>query len=187
MENVSYSGSKPPIWKRFSKRRVLILIILIIVVGMLGGLFYFVTQEESVDETTKTIELPENTITDTPQITEEPVDETDSDEDITPTSAPTPVDESGRGSISVSVQNGSGDSGVAGDAADILRNLGYDVVSTGNADNFEYENVSINVKASNEDALALLEEDLSESYTISGTSTDLSEDESFDALVIIGS
>jgi len=71
-------------------------------------------------------------------------------------------------------------------AADILRDAGYEVVSTGNADNFEYEDVTIQVKASAEVALELLEEDLSKSYTIGETSTDLSEDESFDALVIIG-
>jgi len=178
MEDISYSGVKPPIWKRFSRKTVLIIIFIIIVLGLLGSLFYFVTRDAPKEQVTKTIELPEENVPETPEITEDPQEEVEE--------TPTPVViETEKGDIKISVQNGSGESGVAGDAADILRDAGYDVISTGNADNFEYENVTIQVKAS-VDALEFIEEDLSGSYTIGVTSTDLSEDESFDALVIIG-
>ncbi|KKQ74971.1 MAG: Transcriptional attenuator, LytR family [Candidatus Woesebacteria bacterium GW2011_GWB1_38_5b] len=176
MDDVSYSGEKKSFFRRFSKRSALIILILIIVLGLVGGVAYFATRETPGEEP-KTIEIPDEETME-PEITEVP-----EEEDTTPTPAEGEIQ---REDISVSVQNGSGEEGVAGSAADTLRELGYDVVSTGNADNFEYENVTIQVKASQEDILPLLEEDLSESYTIGETSTDLPEDESFDALVIIG-
>ena len=110
-----------------------------------------------------------------------------------PTLAPkptiNPVDKStglNRSKLSVTVQNGSGQAGVAGKAADILKNLGYNVTSTGNADNYDFVNVSIQVKALSSEFLALLKKDLAESYTIGSNSADLSTSFSSDALVIIG-
>src|SRR3990167_9003906 len=82
-------------------------------------------------------------------------------------------------------QNGSGEAGVAGKAAGILKDLGY-LASTGNADNFNYSNVTIQVKSTKSDYLALLKKDLSASYTIGSSSSDLSATSSADALVIIG-
>jgi len=186
MDDVSYSGKKKPIWKRVSKKTILIVAIIVIVIGLIGGVVYFVTSDAPQEET-KTIELPDETNSDFEDVADDNITPTPKDEDEE--ASPTPKDEdedNTKAEISVSVQNGSGESGVAGDAADILRDAGYEVVSTGNADNFEYEDVTIQVKASAEVALELLEEDLSKSYTIGETSTDLSEDESFDALVIIG-
>jgi len=109
----------------------------------------------------------------------------------TPTPKPTinPVDKStglNRNKLSVTVQNGSGIVGVGGKASDALKNLGYNVVSTGNADNYDFVNVSIQVKAASSEFLALLKKDLAESYTIGSNSADLSTSFSSDALVIIG-
>ncbi len=112
-----------------------------------------------------------------------------------PTSTPTPkvsVDSFDkttgldRKDLSVSVQNGSGEKGVAAKAADFLKGLGYNVTSTGNADNFDYADVTIQVKSSKSDFLSLIKKDLSASYTIGASSSDLTATSSSDALVIIG-
>lgn len=110
---------------------------------------------------------------------------------VTPTPAPTlnPVDKTtglNRSKLSVIVQNGSGEAGVAGKAESVLKNLGYDVVSTGNADNFNYVNAVIQVKPANSEYLGLLKTDLGLSYTIGSNSADLPDSFSSDALVIIG-
>ncbi len=111
----------------------------------------------------------------------------------TPTPKPTPsanpVDKAtglDRSKLNVLIQNGSGAPGVAGKASDYLKGLGYNVISTGNADNNNYTNVFIQVKASKSDYLALLKKDLGFNYTIGTNSADLSDSSSEDALVIIG-
>ncbi|MDO8583286.1 MAG: LytR C-terminal domain-containing protein, partial [bacterium] len=99
-----------------------------------------------------------------------------------------PIDKSGldRSQLSVTVQNGSGTEGVAGKAANILKELGYNVASTGNADNYNYQGVTIKVKSSKSDFLNLLKQDLSKDYSITANSSDLSSDSPTDALIIIG-
>ena len=109
----------------------------------------------------------------------------------TPTLVPTldPVDQAtglDRSQLSVTVENGSGEAGVAGKGADTLKHLGYNVTGTGNADNFDFTNVVIQVKAGSSDYVDLLKTDLSLSYTIGSSSADLPDSFSSDALVIIG-
>lgn len=99
-----------------------------------------------------------------------------------------PVDKSGldRSKLSIVVKNGSGAEGVAGKAAKILQDLGYNVVSTGNADNYNYQGVTIKVKKSESNFINLLKQDLSKDYAINSSSSDLSPDSSSAALIIIG-
>ncbi len=109
----------------------------------------------------------------------------------TPTPLPTlnPVDPTtglDRSQLSVTVENGSGEAGVAGKAAASLAHLGYNVSATQNADNFNYTNVTIQIKAASQDYLSLLQTDLGSSYTIGTASADLPDSFSSDALVIIG-
>lgn len=107
----------------------------------------------------------------------------------TPTPTVNPVDSAtglDRSKLSVTVQNGSGEQGAAGKAETVLKNLGYDVIATGNADNFNYSGAVIQVKDFDSDYLSLLAKDLGFSYTIGSTSADLSDSFSSDALVIIG-
>lgn len=121
-----------------------------------------------MDEPTST---PKPTSSPTPKPTSNPVDKT------------TGLD---RSKLSVEVQNGSGQAGVAGKGTGILKDLGYNVTLTGNADNFDYSNVTIQVKNTKSDYLSILKRDLSASYTIGPSSSDLSASSSADALVIIG-
>jgi hypothetical protein len=99
-----------------------------------------------------------------------------------------PIDKSGldRSTLSITVQNGSGVEGVAVKASKILQDLGYNVTSTGNADNYNYEGITIKVKKENEKFLDLLKKDLAKDYTIKTGSSDLPSDSPTDALVIIG-
>ena len=99
-----------------------------------------------------------------------------------------PIDKSGldRSKLSVTVQNGSGIEGVAGKAANILKGFGYNVPTTGNADNYNYKGITIKVKKDKSEFLELLKKDLSKKYTVKESSSDLSDDLPTDALIIIG-
>lgn len=89
-----------------------------------------------------------------------------------------------RSKISIIVQNGSGVEGTAGKAADFLKGKGYVISSTANADNYNYEGVTIKVKESS--YIELLKNDLSSEYTVKNTSSDLASDSQSDAIIIIG-
>jgi len=119
----------------------------------------------------------------TPTPTEKPTE--------TPTPRPTqnPVDSTtglSRSNLKVTVQNGSGEQGVAKKGVDLLVSLGYNVASAQNADKQDYLGVTIQVKAASSKYLNLLKNDLSKEYTVSSSSSDLTDSFSTDALVIIG-
>lgn len=99
-----------------------------------------------------------------------------------------PVDSSGldRSKLSITVQNGSGTEGVAGKAATILKEFGYNVTSTSNADNYNYKGVTIKVKKEKSEFLELLKKDLSKSYKVTTASSDLDSTSPSDAVIIIG-
>ncbi|MDO8620845.1 MAG: hypothetical protein Q7R31_01000, partial [Candidatus Levybacteria bacterium] len=63
---------------------------------------------------------------------------------------------------------------------------GYNISSTVNADNYKYTGATIKTKNSTKAYLNLLQKDLAEKYTVSSTSSDLSEDSVPDAIIIIG-
>jgi len=109
---------------------------------------------------------------------------------VTPTAKKVnPVDSAtglDRSAISIEVQNGSGVTGAASKGSDILKSFGYKVSSIGNADNENYENVTIQVKSTKTNFLALIKKDLGFSYTIGSASADLDSSSTADALVIIG-
>ena len=91
-----------------------------------------------------------------------------------------------RSKLSVTIQNGSGEAGVAGKGSDFLKTFGYNVTATGNADNFDFENVTIKIKSTKSTYLSLLKNDLEEEYTVDASTSDLESGFSSDALVIIG-
>jgi hypothetical protein len=99
-----------------------------------------------------------------------------------------PIDKSGldRSKLSITVQNGSGIEGVAGKAAEILKELGYNVISTGNADNYDYPGVTIKVKKDQSKFTNLLKQDLAKDYTITASFSNLPADSPTSALIIIG-
>lgn len=170
------------------KRFVYIIIILLIIGGAVFGgkqfLGSFLKTSPAITPTPTPTKTEEFFPTDTPTPTE-------SQASPTPSIKPTlnPVDKStglDRSELSVEVQNGSGVVGAASKASEALKLLGYHVVSIGNADNFDYENVTINVKSDKSSYLSLLKKDLENTYTIGSTSATLSASSAADALVVIG-
>ncbi len=170
-------------------KKFLFAIIFLILLG--GGIFaaqkFFFGQETKIEElaTTPTpteYQFPTDTPTPTP--TSEPESPT-----ATPTVTVNPVDQAtglDRSTLSIEIQNGSGEVGAASKGSDILKSFGYKIISTGNADNFDYENATIKVKSTKTNFLALLKKDLGFSYTIGSASADLDSSSTADALVIIG-
>lgn len=104
----------------------------------------------------------------------------------TSTPIPTPTTALSRSKLSITVENGSGEVGVASKVSDYLKGLGYNVTGTSNADSFDYNGVTIQVKSENKDYLAMLKKDLEANYSIESATPDLSSSFSSSALVIIG-
>jgi hypothetical protein len=174
-----------PSRKRNQKRFALLIVAVLIVV--IFSVFITIANtnksKTKIATTTTTTEVIVPTTTE--EITPNP------EETSTPTPKPTvsPVDKKtglNRSKLSITVENGSGEVGAAGKVADVLKNLGYNVSSTGNADNYDYQNLTIRTNSSFSDYLALLKSDLEGKYTIGDTSSDLSASISADALIIIG-
>lgn len=179
--------------KRSPKRLMFLLaaiavVIILIFAGVkiLGGSKKSQTTAEITPTPTEVItETPTETPTATPTATTTP----------TPTGTPKPTPTANpidsatgldRSTLGVSVENGSGTTGVAATAANYLKGLGYDIVATGNAATTDFTNVTIQVKSTQSKFLPLLKSDLSAKYTVGSTSSDLSASSSADALVIIG-
>jgi hypothetical protein len=175
--------------RKINKRFIyLVTAILIILVLFFGSRLLGSNKNEDINDV-PAVTTPTDFPTSTPEPTS--VESPTPSPTNTPTPKPTvnPVDKTSgldRSKLSITVQNGSGTVGAAGKAADLLKNLGYDVLGTGNADNYDYTNVVIQVKAADASFLTLLKKDLGESYTIGSNSANLSSSFSSDALVIIG-
>lgn len=180
------------------KRVILIVVGIIILVGLValavvatGG--QGETEKNLTPVPTQVVETPTPIPTDTPTPTPEDGTPTPTPKPtgkVTPTPAkgtPTPTTTSGleRSNLDVAVLNGSGEAGAATKVSDALKKLGYNVVSFGNADNFDYETTEIQVKSTKKSYLDRLKTDLSDSYTITSATADYT-GTSADAVVIVG-
>ncbi len=179
-----------------SAKKIIIIVTAIVVLGLLiFGVNRFLTggQTEETPELTPspTVEVfPTNTPEPTPEevtptLTPKPTN--------TPTPKPTssinPVDKTtglDRSKLSIRIKNGSGVTGAAKKAGDILEALGYNIIQIGNADNSDYAQTEIQISSAQNKYLDLLKKDLSANYTVGSTSNDKSASESADAIVIIG-
>lgn len=173
----------PPPRRRSPKKFLYILGAILLVLVVLNVVRTLGSKEKSTPSPTPapiSIETPtpETVVeeeTPTPEPTKKPVSSID---------ATTGLD---RAKLSLTVQNGSGESGVAGKMADLLKSLGYNVTSTENADNFNYTNITIKVKPASKEYLPVLNKDLSSNnYTVGSATSDLTATSSADALVIVG-
>ncbi|MFH1832871.1 MAG: LytR C-terminal domain-containing protein [Candidatus Levyibacteriota bacterium] len=174
--------------KKSPKRFLFLLLFLIILVGAGFGVKNFLGSQSNQAQEIETTPTPTEYQfpTDTPVPLESPTPES-----LTPSPKPTldPLDKAtglDRSDLTVEIQNGSGEKLVASKASDVLKILGYHVISIGNADNFDYEGTTIQVKESVSEYLSLLKKDLSIDYSVTSSSAELSASSSADALVIIG-
>lgn len=177
-------------------RRLIFITFVIILIGALvfGGKTFLGSESEEKDKssitptlTNEQAELPTESLIETPS----PIDSPTPEPTITPVAKPTsnPVDKASgldRSTLSVEVQNGSGEFGAASKASEVLKTFGYHIIAIGNADSFNYENTTIKIKSDKSDFLPLLKKDLGFSYTIGSASADLSASSSADSVVIIG-
>ena len=169
---------------------VLFLIVFVLVLAILAGLYFLGgASKKSIDKVmpvpTSAIVLPSPT----PASPSASVSILPSGK-ITPTSkiGPTGVSSSTqRSELKVAVHNGSGVVGAAQKTSSYLKELGYNVVSTGNADGYSYTGITIKVRKNKSAYLAMLKKDLppiaSKGATIVGSIDDTI---ATDAEVIVG-
>ena len=92
-----------------------------------------------------------------------------------------------RDKLSLTIENGSGNFGDGTRLADILTSFGYKIANIENANNFDFDNLTISMKKSMWDYSQLLEKDLHlASYIIATISANLPEDNKEDATIIVG-
>lgn len=174
-----------------NKKRVILIILGVIILIALVAYAVIATGGKGEGELEVT---PTPTIAETPTPTlPEP---TTTDESPTPTSkatptptgrttpAPTSSSELDRSNLKLEVLNGSGVAGAATKMSNALKDLGYEVTSSGNADNFEYENTEIQLKSTKKAYLDMLKEDLGDDYTIGSATSDYTGDA--DGVIIVG-
>jgi hypothetical protein len=101
----------------------------------------------------------------------------------TPTPTPATIDKT---SFEIQVLNGGGTPGAAGKMKTFLEDKGYKVGSTGNTDEYTYTTTEIHGKTAMKDAIANLEADLKDTYTLGTVAADLTASASADVQVIVG-
>lgn len=181
------------LYRSTSQKRIstplIITVVLLLAVLLGGGYVFFQSQQQSGenDAVTPTV-TPTIQPTDTPTPTEEisPTRRASvTPGKTTPTTRPTSTSSAiDREDVTLTVQNGSGVAGAAGKVSSYLEGLGYSVASTGNADAFDYEDITINVKKGATSLLNQLKKDLASQGTVGETSETYTG--TSDALIIIG-
>ncbi len=103
-----------------------------------------------------------------------------------PSPTPTPVAVN-KESLTIEVQNGTGESGVAGKMKNFLVEKGYEgTIDTGNADNYDYTETVVKVKSTKTSIEEEIRRDLAESYTLSDEKEVLDDSSEYDVVIIVG-
>jgi len=85
------------------------------------------------------------------------------------------------------VENGAGNAGAGNQMRDILKDFGYNVVGIGNADNFEYQDITIKTRKDFSDFQYILKKDIKvASFVVVSSSADLADDDIGDIIVTVG-
>lgn len=165
-------------------RTGLIVTVVVLILLAAGGYYFFNQQSQSTKKETLTPTVqPTVEPTATPEAT--PSGTITPTEEVSPTVKPTTGEVKDATELSLQVLNGSGTVGVAGEIRDHLSGKGYDSIDTGNADNFDYTGVTINIKSSRSEFLGDIQAALKDKYTL-GDSGTLSSDSPYDAVIIVG-
>lgn len=163
---------------------VIWVLVLLGIVGLIGGGLLYVKNRSVSSEPVTAVETPTPTLE--PTQTESPIASVSGTPKATPTKIASPSATPIKTGLSIRILNGNEQKGAASAAKKILEEKGYNVVSTGNADNFDYAQTEIIIKSDKISALDKLKTDLSGSYTIGSTSATLDPKAAYDAQVIIG-
>lgn len=147
-----------------------IALVIVMILGAIGGgIYYYTTRVSNQDNSTvtPTTDLPTPTFTPTPTESPEPVELSD---------------------YSVEVLNGSGVAGKAGVIATLLEEEGFASADAANADNQDYTDTLVLMKADiPEGVFTELERILGKDYVLELSSDKLDEDSEYDVQVILGS
>lgn len=197
MQELTFDTARPynPPQKKQAKKILLLAFAILFILIVLGVILFGKGRGKDVEDAATT---PTPTLaflpTDTPEPTptEVPTDTPSPKVTVKPTVSPTEVKASPTGQaaaerskLSLTVLNGSGIPGAAKGVADYLQGLGYTVTGTGNADNYDYTDVSFNLKTGNSDLSSTLKKDLSAKYTVGTTSATLTSGDA-GGVVIVG-
>lgn len=190
-ERPSYSYSYDATYgKKKNPRFLRLLAMLLILVGV--GVFMvntlFNSSSTSLEEEIALTPTPTDFVfpTDTPTPTPQPTSSPSATPKVSPTKTTDPKTGLSKSALTIEVQNGSGQAGAASKIAEALKEFGYTIGKIGNADTYDYEDVTILVKQAKSTYLPVLKTDLGGSYTIASTAASLSASASADAVVIIG-
>lgn len=161
---------------KLSILKIVLLFILGFVVGgaSVGAFLYFnplqKSEEKKMEETTPA-ETP------TPEAMQEKSEEaTDSAQ----------TKEVNFSEYSVQILNGSGIAGAAGTVEDLLKEQGFEIFETGNADSYDYENTEVQIIGGlPKEVYDTIEKGL-ENYTVTLSEENLPEDSQYDVVIIVG-
>lgn len=161
--------------KGINKKVIFFVVIFMLIAGILGGGFYY--YKNNMSTTTETEDENEDRIT---------VRET-SEPTVTPTSVPEVEEEIDLSKYSVSVLNGSGVPGVAGDVSDILVEAGFSDPDKGNAESYDYGSTQISMKDSvPKSVFDTINQVLSDYYDLSSVPAELDDESTYDIIIIVG-
>lgn len=97
---------------------------------------------------------------------------------------PTEID---RSIPKIYIENGAGSVGVASQMRDILKDFGYTITGTSNADNFDYQDITIKTKKDFSDFIYILKRDINiASFAVATSSADLLDNNTEDIIIIVG-
>ena len=168
-----------------SSRKFIKLIILILLVILLATVAYFFLNRSPGSEKISNQEVPQATsesksASPSAQLPKTPI--------ATETAKKKEAEEKPtlkRTDLKIRILNGNGVRGLATEAKKIIEELGYTVASVGNADNYDFQKTVLQLKASKSSYKDLLTNDLKSHYTVI-VGVNVSENESFDALITLG-
>jgi hypothetical protein len=182
-----YAPAKPT-KRSFGKKHIIVLVVILVL--LTGGIVFMSNRGSSggTGSITPTT-APPPTDAPTPEITETASPSAAPSGAITPSAKPTPAkpaEVKKATDMNIQILNGSGEVGVASTARDLLKSHGYQYFETGNADNYDYKDVTVKVKSKFETYGATLKKDLEGKYKLASDSATLPGDSVFDAVVIVG-
>jgi hypothetical protein len=193
MEDLNFGevpvNASPRSSKRFPSRFFVLIIVIIVLALIVFGIsqLFFSKEETNKKENVTTTTTVAITTTTEPEATKAAeVTTTKGTEKTTTTTTKAGAGTLDKSKVSIEIQNGSGETGVASTMSTYLKNLGYTISSTGNAENFDYEGVTIQTKAEFKNYIATLKKDLTPDYIVSASSSDLLDSSTADILVIVG-
>lgn len=185
--------SSPTYVERSSgKSRLIItfLILFVLVIAALAGFYFFMLKGQQTKSTVTPTATPTSAVTPTtlPSATPSGLLSPSVSKKLTisPSGSVDKNTKLDRSTITIAVLNGSGVKGAASAISTYLSGLGYKVQSTGNAEVFTYEGITVKAKKANSDYLTLLKNDISKENPDVSVTAKTDDTITTDAVVIVG-